>query len=274
MKAAGRGLRVTRLRRRRVVWRALAGLSHAAIARLERLAEADLDRLLADPRTLAVTACWEELDGLAVDARLARMAAVAADLIDDALATGDARVAGFVMAELRARRDPRERLAALLLARRAAVHAALPPPGPARAAGPPMLRAVTARARLVRALACELEDRHAAMLPKPPSAAGPAPTGPPRGPGRPPAPEVRSRAGPGGGRPRWPRLWRGPAGRTAEPRWPSSRGANVRSPPSLALSGPIVAIEARGSDRITAAAANGSGPRQLLGWQHRARRTG
>lgn len=160
-------------RRRRIGRRAAAGLSAATIARVEGLAAAEIERLLAEPDFLALVAAYRDLAAMPEAARLERLARLAFDVLERALEDSDGRTALFVLMQLDRGRNPARTLAEGVSAacRRGARAAPVPPPSPprtrtARRARPPtdpLARAEgRVRAKLRAAVAAEHELHHAA----------------------------------------------------------------------------------------------------------------
>jgi hypothetical protein len=168
--------------RLRAAQRLAGGLRPAALARVERVAEAEVDALLARPDFQRLVAALEALEAMPEEDRLRRLEGIAFFVLEHALAEGDWRCAAFVLTERRLGRNP-----ALTLARRAVARqrrAAKPPPeAPAKSAAehrpaaesaycPASAVVARAEARLRDAVVDEHAARHAA------EAAAEVPTGP------------------------------------------------------------------------------------------------
>jgi hypothetical protein len=115
-----------------------AGRGVAEVAAAERCAVADIDRLLHDPGFQALVRHWEALAALDPAARLARLTAMAMELLELAVAAGDLRAAMLVTHEARHGRDPARTLAAAVERRLTAGAAGTPaaPAAPPAAAAP------------------------------------------------------------------------------------------------------------------------------------------
>ena len=109
----------------RAAERLAGGLRPAAVARLEGVAEAEIDVLLAQPDFQELVESLVELEAMPQEERLRQLEQMAWCTLERAMADDDWRAAAFVLAELRRGRNP-----ARSLARRRAV-APPPPAGPA-----------------------------------------------------------------------------------------------------------------------------------------------
>jgi hypothetical protein len=124
----------------RLAHRLAAGVPKARAAAAERIAEAELDALLARPDFAELLSTVRELRDLPDDEKLAKLEAAAWTVLQLALADGDVRAALFVMHERRLGRDPRRTLATrAIAAERRAAATAEPRPAPAPAPRPPAL---------------------------------------------------------------------------------------------------------------------------------------
>jgi hypothetical protein len=162
-------------RRRRIGRRAAAGLPAAAIARAERLAMGEVERLLAEPDFLALVAAYRSLAAMPEPARLERLVKLAF-VLERALEDDDGRTALFVLMQLDRGRNPARTIAAgVSAACRRAAEAPAPPSSGTRIVHRPRLPADPlaraegrVRAKLRAAVAAEHELRHAAEAERPP----------------------------------------------------------------------------------------------------------
>ena len=124
----------------RAAYRLSAGLSPAAVARAEAVAEREITALLAQPDFQELVEALEELQGLPEAERLRRLERHAWCVLEMALADSDWRAAAFVADQLRRGFNPARMLAKGVL--KAQARAAAPPPTPAaEPATPPPPRA-------------------------------------------------------------------------------------------------------------------------------------
>jgi hypothetical protein len=100
--------------RLRAAQRLVSGLRPAALAQVERVAEAEVDALFARPDFQKLLRALEALEATPAEDRLRRLEGIAWFVLEQALAEGDWRCAAFVLTERRLGRNP-----ALTLARRA-----------------------------------------------------------------------------------------------------------------------------------------------------------
>jgi hypothetical protein len=197
----------------RAAYRLSAGLSPAAVARAEAVAERDITGLLAQPDFQELVEALEELQGLPEEERLLRLERHAWCVLEMALADSDWRAAAFVADQLRRGFNPARMLAKGVL--KAQARAAAPPPTPAAkpAAPPPpraappydpvgaaMRRAAAAmRDSIAAETALALGPGRPATTPAPPGhrerAERPGTATPAGRPGRPPARRQRHAAG-------------------------------------------------------------------------------
>ena len=112
----------------RAAYRLSAGLSPAAVARAEAVAEREITALLAQPDFQELVEALEELQGLPEEERLRRLERLAWCVLEMALADSDWRAAAFVADQLRRGYNPARMLAKGVLKARA--RAATPPPPP------------------------------------------------------------------------------------------------------------------------------------------------
>ena len=192
----------------RAAYRLSAGLSPAAVARAEAVAEREIDALLAQPDFQELVEALEELQGLPEEERLRRLERHAWCVLEMALADSDWRAAAFVADQLRRGFNPARMLAKGVL--KAQARAAAPPPTPAAepATPPPpraprpydpvgaaMRRAAAAmRATIAAETALALAPGRPATAPATPPATTSEPTAPAR-PRRPDALAARLRGG-------------------------------------------------------------------------------
>jgi hypothetical protein len=109
----------------RAAQRLAGGLRPAALARVERAAEAEVDALLARPDFQKLLAACRALEAMPEAERLARLEGLAWFVLEHALAEGDWRCAAFVLMERCRGRNPARTLAQRVMARQA--RAAKPP---------------------------------------------------------------------------------------------------------------------------------------------------
>ena len=110
----------------RAAYRLSAGLSPAAVARAEAVAEREITALLAQPDFQELVEALEELQGLPEEERLRRLERHAWCVLEMALADSDWRAAAFVADQLRRGFNPARMLAKGVL--KAQARAAAPPP--------------------------------------------------------------------------------------------------------------------------------------------------
>ena len=110
----------------RAAYRLSAGLSPAAVARAEAVAEREITALLAQPDFQELVEALEELQGLPEAERLRRLERHAWCVLEMALADSDWRAAAFVADQLRRGFNPARMLAKGVL--KAQARAAAPPP--------------------------------------------------------------------------------------------------------------------------------------------------
>ena len=113
----------------RAAYRLSAGLSPAAVARAEAVAEREIEALLAQPDFQELVAALEELQGLPEEERLRRLERHAWCVLEMALADSDWRAAAFIADQLRRGFNPARMLAKGVI--KAQARAAAPPPTPA-----------------------------------------------------------------------------------------------------------------------------------------------
>ena len=113
----------------RAAYRLSAGLSPAAVARAEAVAEREIDALLAQPDFRELLEALAELQGLPEEDRLRRLERHAWCVLEMALADSDWRAAAFVADQLRRGFNPARMLAKGVL--KAQARAAAPAPTPA-----------------------------------------------------------------------------------------------------------------------------------------------
>ena len=192
----------------RAAYRLSAGLSPAAVARAEAVAEREITALLAQPDFQELVEALEELQGLPEEERLLRLERHAWCVLEMALADSDWRAAAFVADQLRRGFNPARMLAKGVL--KAQARAAAPPPTqtaeptvpppprasrPYDAVGAAMRRAAAAmRATIAAETALALAPGRPATVPAPPPATASEPTAPAR-PRRPDALAARLRGG-------------------------------------------------------------------------------
>jgi hypothetical protein len=112
--------------RLRAAQRLAGGVRPAALARIERVAEAEVDALLARPDFQRLLSALEALEAAPGEDRLRRLEGLAFFVLEHALAEGDWRYAAFVLTERRLGRNPAQTLARRAVARQR--RAAKPPP--------------------------------------------------------------------------------------------------------------------------------------------------
>jgi hypothetical protein len=112
----------------RAAYRLAAGLSPAAVARAEAVAEREIAALLAQPDFQVVVTALRDLQGLPEEERLRRLERHAWQVLELALVDGDWRAAAFIAHEIRLGNNPARTLARG--ATQAHAHAAAPPPTP------------------------------------------------------------------------------------------------------------------------------------------------
>jgi hypothetical protein len=96
----------------------LAGsLRPAALARVERVQEVEVETLLARPDFMKLLAACRALEAMPEAERLARLEGLAWFVLEWALAEGDWRCAAFVLAERRVGRNPARTIARKVIAR-------------------------------------------------------------------------------------------------------------------------------------------------------------
>jgi hypothetical protein len=110
------------------------GLRPAALARLERVAEAEVDAVLARPDFQRLLRALEALEATPAEDRLRRLEGIAFFVLEHALAEGDWRCAAFVLTERRLGRNPALTLARRAVARQQRRSAQPPPSAPAKPA--------------------------------------------------------------------------------------------------------------------------------------------
>jgi hypothetical protein len=113
----------------RAAYRLSAGLSSAAVARAEAVAEREIEALLAQPDFRELLEALEEFQDLPEEERLRRLERHAWCVLEMALADSDWRAAAFVADQLRRGFNPARMLAKGVL--KAQARAAAPPPTPA-----------------------------------------------------------------------------------------------------------------------------------------------
>jgi hypothetical protein len=115
--------------RLRAAQRLAGGLRPAALARIERVAGAEVDALLARPDFQKLLAACQALEALPEAERLRRLEGLAWFVLEHALAEGDWRCAAFVLAERQRGHNPARTLAQGVVARQAR---AVKPPATAK----------------------------------------------------------------------------------------------------------------------------------------------
>src|SRR3954449_4647441 len=128
------------LTRCRLATRVAAGLSPAQAARAEGLPGDEAEALLARPDFGRLVQDFRDLAALGREERLARLEALAFDVLEDAIGAGDVRVVLWFLTERHAGRDPVRRVAEAVV-RQAERAGAAPTPRPAS----PPARRPTAR---------------------------------------------------------------------------------------------------------------------------------
>jgi hypothetical protein len=154
-------------RDRRMGQKLSIGLTPAQVARLEGLASADVETLVAEPDFKALIDGYNTLHAMPVDEQRRILTQLARHLLMEATALGDVRVAMFILLQERMGKDPARTLAdgVIAAARRAAQPAPAPrTPSPSpRASRPsddPDLRTMQ---RVESRLRDELQQEHAAV---------------------------------------------------------------------------------------------------------------
>ena len=128
------------LARCRLGMRVAAGLSPAQAARAEGLPGDEIEALLARPDFARLVQDFRDLASLPREERLARLEALAFDVLEDAIGAGDVRVVLWFLSERHAGRDPVRRVAEAVV-RHVERAGAAPTPRPAS----PPVRRPTAR---------------------------------------------------------------------------------------------------------------------------------
>src|SRR3954452_21840953 len=118
------------LTRCRLGMRVAAGLSPAQAARAEGLPGDEAEALLARPDFARLVQDFRDLAALGREERLARLEALAFDVLEDAIGGGDVRVVLWSLSERHAGRDPVRELAEAVV-RQAERAGIAPPPRPA-----------------------------------------------------------------------------------------------------------------------------------------------
>jgi hypothetical protein len=143
------------------------GLTPAQVARLEGLASADVETLVAEPDFKALIDGYNTLHAMPVDEQRRILTQLARHLLMEATALGDVRVATFVILQERMGKDPARTLADGVIAasKRAADPAPAPrtpspSPRPSRPSDDPDLRTMQ---RVESRLRGELQQEHAAV---------------------------------------------------------------------------------------------------------------
>ena len=129
------------LTRCRLATRVAAGLSPAQAARAEGLPGDEAEALLARPDFGRLVQDFRDLAALGREERLARLEALAFDVLEDAIGAGDVRVVLWFLSERHAGRDPVRRVAEAVV--RQAERAGAPPTP--RPASPPARRPTARR---------------------------------------------------------------------------------------------------------------------------------
>src|SRR3954449_6575466 len=117
------------LTRCRLGMRVAAGLSPTQAARAERLPADEAEALLARPDFGRLVQDFRNLATLGREERLARLEALAFDVLEDAIGAGDVRVVLWFLTERHAGRDPVRRVAEAVV-RQAERAGTAPPPRP------------------------------------------------------------------------------------------------------------------------------------------------
>jgi len=116
----------------RLATRVAAGLSPREAARAEGLPADEAEALLARPDFARLVEDYRDLARLGREERLARLEALAFDVLEDAIGAGDVRVVLWFLAERHAGRDPVRRVAEAVV-RQAERAGAVPAPRPVAA---------------------------------------------------------------------------------------------------------------------------------------------
>jgi hypothetical protein len=154
-------------RDRRMGQKLAMGLTPRQIARLEGMAPADVETLVAEPEFKALVDGYNTLHAMPQDEQRRILTQLARHLLMEATALGDVRVAMFILLQERMGKDPARTLADGVIAanRRAAQPAPAPrtpspSPRPARPSDAPELRTM---GRVESRLRGELQQEHAAV---------------------------------------------------------------------------------------------------------------
>jgi hypothetical protein len=154
-------------RDRRMGQKLSMGLTPKQVARLEGLASADVETLVAEPEFKALVDGYNTLHAMPEDEQRRILTHLARHLLMEATALGDVRVAMFILLQERMGKDPARTLADGVIAanRRAAQPAPAPrtpspSPRPARPSDDPDLRTMQ---RVESRLRGELQQEHAAV---------------------------------------------------------------------------------------------------------------
>jgi hypothetical protein len=182
-------------RDRRLGQKLSMGLTPTQVARLEGMASAEVETLVAEPDFKALIDGYRALHAMPEDEQRRILTQLARHLLMEATALGDVRVATFVILQERMGKDPARTLAdgVIAAARRAPSPAPAPrtpstSPRPARPSDDPDLRAMQ---RVESRLCGELQQEHAAV-----HAAVAADEAPPVAEEAPPEPPGRQRRSP------------------------------------------------------------------------------
>jgi hypothetical protein len=154
-------------RDRRMGQKLSMGLTPAQVARLEGLASADVETLVAEPDFKALVDGYNTLHAMPEDEQRRILTQLARHLLMEATALGDVRVAMFILLQERIGKDPARTLADGVIAanRRAAAPAPAPrspssSPRPLRPSDDPELRTMQ---RVESRLRDEFQQEHAAV---------------------------------------------------------------------------------------------------------------
>jgi hypothetical protein len=154
-------------RDRRMGQKLSMGLTPKQVARLEGMASADVETLVAEPEFKALIEGYNTLHAMPEDEQRRILTQLARHLLMEATALGDVRVATFVILQERMGKDPARTLAdgVIAAARRAPAPAPAPrtpstSPRPARPSDDPDLRAMQ---RVESRLRGDLQQEHAAV---------------------------------------------------------------------------------------------------------------
>jgi hypothetical protein len=154
-------------RDRRMGQKLSMGLTPKQVARLEGMAAADVETLVAEPDFKALIDGYNTLHAMPEDEQRRILTQLARHLLMEATALGDVRVAMFILLQERMGKDPARTLADGVIAanRRAAQPAPAPrtpspSPRPARPSDDPELRTMQ---RVESRLCGELQQEHAAV---------------------------------------------------------------------------------------------------------------